>query len=327
MLTVVLIVLNIILLGTFIVLDDSVAMSLFGAENPKAKGELLSLYLTAIGGCAVIYGLWLTYMKIGEQMRQNTIADKSNNDTRFGEAIGYLNSDNVGIAIGGAYTLYQLAKDDIRYVPIVANIFSEYLAVNSKNFVKKRMVDTVIDLLLRTGYSIFASIKLELHDTTFGTLEFQKISNVYFYKCTFNGSHFLLIKDCSFCQCVMNACILLECEKIVLHLSEISSTQIINKTIYTDYEIKHNTYFTDLKITTSKNVNRLNLYVTKMALNKEDNFFINHRVLIYTSNSGKIAIYGDKECVEFYENADEHKTPLVELMESLSTSLFEDDAD
>lgn len=71
---------------------------------------MLATYLSIIGGACVIYGLYLNNRKIGEQTRQNNIAEKTNIDKRFGDAVGYLNSDNDGIAIGGAYALFQIAK-------------------------------------------------------------------------------------------------------------------------------------------------------------------------------------------------------------------------
>lgn len=328
MLTIVLIVLNVILLGTFIVLDDSVAASLFGVENPKAKGELLSLYLTAIGGCAVIYGLWLTYMKIGEQMRQNTIADKSNNDTRFGEAIGYLNNDNMGIAIGGAYTLYQLAKDDVRYVPIVANIFSEYLAVNSKNSNKNRVINTIINLLLHTGYSIFSSLKLEFHDTNFNYTEFKNISNVVFTKCTFDTNRMLLVKNCVFNECNIKSCFFGECEDLDLYANDITFSSIVNKSIPTNLTIRYNNYLDELSITTSNTIKRLELYVIKGRLmNINNDGFVNSKIIVYTNNKEKVSINGEKEYVELREAPYTHKTPFMDLMDSISRSLFEDDVD
>ena len=130
------IILFIIILVLFLICKETVvyrfetlASYLYGTDADN-KGKLLSTILTAIGGVCVIWGLWLNNKKVNqqirqvnEQVRQNDIAVQNSNDKRFGEAIGYLNNDNEGIVIGGIYALYQLAKEDERYAPIITNIF------------------------------------------------------------------------------------------------------------------------------------------------------------------------------------------------------------
>lgn len=105
---------------------ECLAGYLYGTSADN-KGKLLSTILTAIGGICVIWGLWLNNKKVAEQTRQNNITVQNSNDKRFGEAIGYLNDANEGIVIGGVYALYQLAKEDSRYAPIITNIFLNYI--------------------------------------------------------------------------------------------------------------------------------------------------------------------------------------------------------
>lgn len=114
-----------------------------GADN---KGKLLSTILTAIGGVCVIWGLYLNNKKVDEQTRQNNITVQNSNDKRFGEAIGYLNDANEGIVIGGVYALYQLAKGDSRYAPIITNIFCSYVNDNTDKQDKKSY-QTILSLL------------------------------------------------------------------------------------------------------------------------------------------------------------------------------------
>lgn len=144
------IILFIIILVLFLICKETVvyrfetlASYLYGTDADN-KGKLLSTILTAIGGVCVIWGLWLNNKKVNqqirqvnEQVRQNDIAVQNSNDKRFGEAIGYLNNDNEGIVIGGIYALYQLAKEDERYAPIITNIFCNYVNDNTDKQDKK----------------------------------------------------------------------------------------------------------------------------------------------------------------------------------------------
>jgi len=153
-------IIGIIVLILLINYYTNIANFFFLSSNNNPYGELLKVLITAIGGICVIYGLWLNNKRIGEQTRQNNLTDKSNNDKRFGEAVSYLNSDNVGIAIGGVYTLNQLALEDERYRKIVCNIFCQYLSRTTKdNYTKERyqVNKVIIDLLFRRFNSIVDS--------------------------------------------------------------------------------------------------------------------------------------------------------------------------
>lgn len=132
---------------------EALAIYLYGYDNPSNKGQLFATLITGIGAICVVYGLFLNNEKVNqqirqvnEQVRQNNIAVQNSNDKRFGEAIGYLNDDNEGIAIGGIYALYQLAKEDSRYAPIITNIFYNYVNDNTDNQVKKSY-QTILSLL------------------------------------------------------------------------------------------------------------------------------------------------------------------------------------
>jgi hypothetical protein len=181
---------------------NAIACHFYGVTS-QANGQLLGTVLTAIGGSAVIYGLYLNNRRIKEQNRQNNIADKTNNDKRFGDAIGYLNSDNEGVAIGGIYALYQLAKEDKRYIPIVMNLYCNYLRDKSKkmsleycmdneiddHLYPKSIIQVIIDNLFKGG--LFQGVKMDLSGIIFLNLNFKYCIT----DCSFNNNSFI---NCTF---------------------------------------------------------------------------------------------------------------------------------
>lgn len=185
---------------------DNMAIALYDRDgkNPKAKGELLTTYLSVIGGCAVIYGLYLNNKRLNEQTRQNDIAKtqadivvSNNNDKRFGDAIGYLNSHNVGVAVGGAYSLYQLAKEDKRYTAIVGNIYSEYLSnvnINKDN----RIYSLVSQLVFR---EIFNDVNLKFIGLEFKNESIGDIVNKTFLDCSITNLKVDKVAKCIFDNC------------------------------------------------------------------------------------------------------------------------------
>lgn len=173
------IIVTILLLTTivvlFIVYFKDIAYYFYGVTK-DANGQLLTALLTAIGGGAVIYGLWLNNKRIKEQIRQNDIAKtqadivvSNNNDKRFGEAISFLGSDSEGIAIGGAYILYQLAKEDSRYVSVIAKILVEKLSsLQSIENDSRKLYNVLIELILS---DVFHSEKMNLEKISIRNLK------------------------------------------------------------------------------------------------------------------------------------------------------------
>lgn len=153
-----------------------------GADN---KGKLLSTILTAIGGICVIWGLYLNNKKVDEQTRQNDIAVQNSNDKRFGEAIGYLNDANEGIAIGGAYALYQLAKEDSRYAPIITNIFYNYVNDNTDKQDKKSY-QTILSLLFSKDNPFVFDGEPQYENIVFeDIIMYSKVAEIKFLNCKF----------------------------------------------------------------------------------------------------------------------------------------------
>lgn len=209
------IILFIIILVLFLICKETVvyrfetlASYLYGTDADN-KGKLLSTILTAIGGVCVIWGLWLNNKKVNqqirqvnEQVRQNNIAVQNSNDKRFGEAIGYLNNDNEGIVIGGIYALYQLAKEDERYAPIITNIFCNYVNDNTDKQDKKSY-QTILSILFSKDNPFAFGKQYQFKNITFRyTTLFCCADDVKFDKCRFKavnliGKKGVVVADCN----------------------------------------------------------------------------------------------------------------------------------
>lgn len=177
-----------------------------GADN---KGKLLTVILTTIGGLGALWGLWLNNQRlnqqirqVNEQTRQNNIAVQNSNDKRFGEAIGYLNGDNEGIVTGGVYALYQLAKEDSRYAPIVTNIFCNYVNDNTDKQDKKSY-QTILSLLFSKDNHLVFNKQPQFSNINFSyTTLFCHADDVRFDKCKFKavnliGEKGVVVADCN----------------------------------------------------------------------------------------------------------------------------------
>ena len=204
---------------------NDIACHFYGVTK-DANGQLLTVLLTCIGGCGAIYGLYLNSKRIKEQTRQNDIAriqagtakkqadiaTNSNNDKRFGDAVGYLGSDNTSIVLGGIHILHQLAKEDERYVPIVANMYTSYLKDRSGEFYSDAkntnkppiVIQTIIDILFFKN-SVFKNERIDLSYTNLMCIQFNApVVNCVFYNtnlhsCTFNFG----LEGCEFLEAVI----------------------------------------------------------------------------------------------------------------------------
>lgn len=198
---------------TIINIIENSANYLYGpdAEN---KGKLLTIILTIVGGLGALWGLFLNNKKVNELVRQNEIALQNSNDKRFGEAIGYLNSDNEGIAIGGIYALYQLAKEDNRYAPIITNIFYSYVN-NNKH--KEVTVQTIITLLFSENNPFISDKELIFKDLSLKNLKmYCTISKIKFVTCSFDFVDLLGECSVSFYECSMKHSLIYDFKDITM---------------------------------------------------------------------------------------------------------------
>lgn len=222
---------KIIILGVSLIIIGVISFyisiaNFFFTEN--TNGELLKVLITIVGGSAVFIGLMLNSDRIKEQIRQNDISESSNSDKRFGEAIGYLGNENTSIVLGGIYSLYQLAKDDIRYRSIVGGLFTNYLQDKSKelylkmesslnNFGKNDVnissfnnkvpiiIKTIFDLLFNEEL-LFKNISLDFNNVVIKNLTINSnVNNCHFNNCYFKSFNIYgRISNISFINCYFN---------------------------------------------------------------------------------------------------------------------------
>jgi len=197
---------------------EDIANYFYGTDN-DSKGKLLSTILTAIGGICVIIGLYLNNKKltqqirqVNEQVRQNDISVHNSNDKRFGETIGYLNNDNEGIVIGGIYALYQLAKEDSRYAPIITNILYSYIN-NNLDKQNKQSYKTIISLLFSKENPFVFDGKIEFSNITF-------VKNKFYFK----NNHIKLI------DCNIQDVTFINCKNIDIEYSNLDNVSFENNT-------------------------------------------------------------------------------------------------
>lgn len=212
------------LISTFCYFYSDIALN-FKKDNPN--GEFFKVILSVLGGIGLFYGLWINSQRIKAQNKQNKLVEDRNQDQksydadkRFGEAIGYLGSDKTSIILGGIYALYQLAKEDKRYISIVAGLLTSYLRDNSHKLLIQSnpnfsieedefieysykapiIVNSIIDLLFNNDKDLFKQELLDLSGVFLVSINFKyNVTKCVFdhsklYCCFFNSS----IEECSF---------------------------------------------------------------------------------------------------------------------------------
>lgn len=288
---VLLILLFILLILLFIINFETIANYFYGDENLSNKGQLLGTALTAIGGICVIWGLYLNNKKVAEQTRQNDISVQNNNDKRFGEAIGYLNDNNEGIAIGGVYALYQLAKEDSRYIPIISNIFLNYVNDNiSKQ--SKKSYQTILSLLFsKDNLFVFDGVP-QYKNIVFGDINmYSKIAEIKFSHCTFRDANIKGVGEVYLNDCTIQNSTFVDFDYIGTFEGEYSNWTIISKKksfihiiadkLYYSRIIIKNISYLELDVKSFNNVDIYSNYIYDLQL----------RQLLPKYNSSKLEVH------------------------------------
>lgn len=261
---------------------EFIAKYLYGTDADN-KGKFLTVILTSIGGLGALWGLWLNNQKlnqqvrqVNEQVRQNDIVIQNTNDKRFVEAIGYLNNENEGIAIGGIYALYQLAKEDERYAPIITDIFCNY----AKNTEKKetKTFQTVISILFSEN-NPFVSDK----ELVFSNLNFEGIQmyctrfNVKFNQCIFKSVSLIGDNSIHLCNCSAHNFFVCNFKNVIFYKGRYNKVTIGNS-LNSEIEITANV-LADSKIMVTDIT-----YLLIDVNNIED-------VIVYTDTAEKVYLY------------------------------------
>lgn len=279
-----------------------------GVDN---KGKLLTVILTTIGGLGALWGLWLNNQRlnqqirqVNEQVRQNNIAIQNSNDKRFGEAIGYLNDDNEGIAIGGVYALYQLAKEDERYAPIITNIFCNYVNDNTDKQDKKSY-KTILSLLFsKDNPFVFGKIRTFRNLKFDDTILYCNHLKIEFIKCSFFSSIILDGDKIDLIECSIKDSYILDFSSVLISRSNCDKIKIIsNKYSYIHFT---DNILNSIEIIVSKIQTLLLLYgsVSKMNVysdyieeifieDSKEETFVSELIIHYVSSIKNIFVNGN----------------------------------
>jgi uncharacterized protein YjbI with pentapeptide repeats len=211
----ILILIGVIILFIYVANDFDFLAKYFYEGKNAVNGELLKTALTVLGGVGVFYGLYLNSRRIKQQTEQNSITRESNNDNRFSDAVGSLDSKNYSSVLGGIYSLHQLANEDKRYKPIVADLISSYLRNKSNNLKAydkningynpsrnpNIIAQSIIDIL---GTEVYNEIEINLAGALLEDLTFKKkvLSKYIFSEAIINNCFFnCSLSDCKFENC------------------------------------------------------------------------------------------------------------------------------
>lgn len=167
----------------------------------NAIGQYIMFVATILGGMLVALGLWINNRRVGEQIRQNNIAEKSQINTRFKDAATLLGNDNVSTTLSGVYALHQIAMDvharnDIEngYVRIIQDILCVFIRENTETIRnekgKKWRVNKKPAILIETILKVLFSRKTIIYRNLISDLSYCVFENIYFEKAHFVGVDF-----------------------------------------------------------------------------------------------------------------------------------------
>ena len=170
---------------------------LFGGAN-NVNGNYVQLVGAFIGGCIVIYGLFINNKRVEEQIRQNNLSEKSLISNRFKDASTLLGSDKKTTLLAGVYSLHQIAtesnasNDKANYVKIVHTLLVELIKDLSLTDPYDEKIMLILLDLVFSKESIYQQFPSSLNGCRFYNIDFSNlnIDNVSFDNSTINNALF-----------------------------------------------------------------------------------------------------------------------------------------
>ena len=244
-----LIIFSLIAVAAVFLFFKEVHFLMFGNVD-NAIGQYIMFVATILGGALVALGLWINNRRVGEQIRQNNIAEKSQINTRFKDAATLLGNDNVSSTLAGVYALHQIAVDvyvrndtENGYVRIIQDILCVFIRENTETIrnekgkkwrINKRptiLIETILKVLFSKKTIIYRNLISDLSYCVFENIYFENahfvgvdFSKTKFIKSTFKGSTFIscyfedtFIDEVDFSNCIF--------EKSVFDNSKIRKTK------------------------------------------------------------------------------------------------------
>ena len=157
-------------------------------------GSYVQLVGAFIGGCLVIYGLFVNNKRVEEQIRQNNLMEKTLISNRFKDASTLLGSNSKASMLAGIYALNQIALESYNenkqkeYVKVVHDIFIELIRENSiKASFDRKIINTLLNLVFEKEENIYGEYSSDLHGSNLCDFSFSGLSlrNVSFENCRY----------------------------------------------------------------------------------------------------------------------------------------------
>lgn len=191
---------------------------MFG-NTDGAIGQYVMFVVTILGGMLVALGLWINNRRVGEQIRQNNIAEKSQINTRFKDAATLLGSDNVSTTLSGVYALHQIAVDvyarndtENGYVRIIQDILCVFIRENTETIRNEQGKDWRINkkpaIVIETILKVLFSKNSDIYRNLISDLSYCVFENIYFENAHFVGVDFSKTKfiKSKFSKSTFNSC-------------------------------------------------------------------------------------------------------------------------
>ena len=257
-----LIIINILLLGCYLMVEDNFLLFFFEGNPTKTKADLLTIYMGVIGGLGVFYGFYINTKKLEEQNVQNKIAEQNKNDKRFTDAVNFLKDDNPGVVLSGVKTLFQIAQQDVYYRQIVAILFGEHLSSKDKLKRDRRVDSVVLDYLFYS--EVFKDIHIELENINFSEISYMfkpvvGFKHISFTDCENIALNFKNINSIDFKKCSIKNLLILEISNIRIQNTRQESLSLITSKSPIDKLFFFNNKIESIKVIAYKGINDLSI--------------------------------------------------------------------
>lgn len=165
-------------------------------DDTNRNAEFLKIVLSAIGGLAVVFSLFLAYKRakatdkgiilqseaINKQSEQLNLSRKSQTDERFKSAIEHLGDDKEPIILGGVTELHQIAKENPKdYADVIFNILISYIrstaSINNEK-INKTVLQTIINYLFKSQFTYrdYQTSKASLANCNFHAIDVEGVN-------------------------------------------------------------------------------------------------------------------------------------------------------
>jgi hypothetical protein len=251
----ILIVFIVVAFGFYLLIDDSILHFFFQGDSTKTNGDLLTVYISVIGGLGTIYGFYV----------KNEQDKKNRNSQTFSDGIVKLKDSSLGVALNGAEMLFQLAQNDISYKENIATIFCEYIDKTS-SYYKKDLSKALVKYLFQTDAFKNLSIEINKAEIDCFNIYIESFEKIVFNNCKISNAVYRGIPTLEFEKCEIGSISFYEVCKLTIKDSKIDFLNISNCNILKWIFLLDCTILGDSSIDISKQI--IDLHLNGIIINK-----------------------------------------------------------